>query len=69
MPTIKPITSISAPVEFCFDLARSIDLHTQSMQHTGEKAVAGTTIGLIGLNETVTWRARHFNRGYRGNLV
>ncbi|GAB3909675.1 SRPBCC family protein [Mucilaginibacter boryungensis] len=60
MPTIKLITSINAPVEVCFDLARSIDLHKTSMQHTGEKAVAGITDGLIGLNETVTWRARHF---------
>lgn len=60
MPTIKLTTIINAPAEVCFDLARSIDLHTQSMQHTGEKAVGGITAGLIGLNETVTWRAMHF---------
>jgi ligand-binding SRPBCC domain-containing protein len=60
MPTIKLTTIINAPAEICFDLARSIDLHTESMQHTGEQAVGGTTAGLIGLNETVTWRAKHF---------
>ncbi|MEO6151448.1 MAG: SRPBCC family protein [Mucilaginibacter sp.] len=43
-----------------FDLSRSIDLHVISTQHTGETAVAGTTTGMIGLCETVTWRAKHF---------
>jgi ligand-binding SRPBCC domain-containing protein len=30
------------------------------MQHTGEQAIGGIRSGTIGLNETVTWRARHF---------
>ena len=30
------------------------------MAHTGERAVAGRTSGLIELGEEVTWRARHF---------
>ena len=42
-----------------FDLSRSIDLHMISTARTNEKAVAGVTKGLIGLNETVTWRAFH----------
>ena len=29
------------------------------MSHTGEEAIAGTTNGLIGLDETVTWKAKH----------
>lgn len=29
------------------------------MAHTDEEAVAGITNGLIGLNETVTWKAKH----------
>jgi ligand-binding SRPBCC domain-containing protein len=60
MAHIELTTTINAPVETCFNLSRSIDLHTQSMQDTGEQAVAGVTGGLIGLNETVTWRAKHF---------
>jgi len=60
MPKIELITSINAPIEKVFDLARSIDLHMESTKHTGEKAIAGKTSGLIGLGETVTWRARHF---------
>ena len=60
MPTFILRTQINAPVERCFDLARSIDLHLDTMKHTGETAIAGVTSGLIGLNETVTWKARHF---------
>jgi len=60
MPVVTLLTLIHAPLERCFDLSRSIDLHTLSTAHTGEKAVAGRTSGLIGLHETVTWKARHF---------
>ncbi|NEU10154.1 SRPBCC family protein [Flavihumibacter sp. R14] len=60
MPNILLSTRINAPVEVCFNLARSIDLHLDTMKHTGERAIAGTTSGLIGLHETVTWKARHF---------
>jgi hypothetical protein len=53
MPEIILNTRILAPLEICFNLARSIDLHTESMKHTGERAVAGTTEGLIELGESV----------------
>ena len=59
MPTIHLTTFIAAPVERVFDLCRSIDLHRKSMAHTNEEAVAGTTSGLIELDETVTWKAKH----------
>ncbi|MEA3208800.1 MAG: hypothetical protein QOE70_1857 [Chthoniobacter sp.] len=60
MPVIKLESFIAAPVERVFDLARSIDLHTKSMTRTGERAVAGLTSGLIGPEQEVTWRAKHF---------
>lgn len=53
-------TEVAAPVERCFDLSRSIELHTQSTSKTQERAVAGKTSGLIGLGESITWRAKHF---------
>jgi ligand-binding SRPBCC domain-containing protein len=59
MPTIHLTTFIAAPSDRVFDLARSIDLHRRSMAHTNEEAIAGTTTGLIELDETVTWRAKH----------
>jgi len=65
MANIKLITTINAPVETCFNLSRSIDLHINSMQHTGERAIAGKTSGLIGLNETVTWQAKHLGLNMR----
>src|SRR5882757_719513 len=60
MPIIELATHINAPIGQCFDLARSIDVHVASTRHTGEIAIAGRTSGLIELNETVTWRAKHF---------
>ena len=60
MQTVTVHTLIRAPIEICFDAARDLDLHVRSMSHTGERAVAGRTSGLIELGEEVTWRARHF---------
>ncbi|MEQ9374240.1 MAG: SRPBCC family protein [Imperialibacter sp.] len=67
MPIIQIKMVIAAPIERCFDLSRSIDLHKISTSQTGEEAIAGVTSGLIGLGETVTWRARHF--GIRQTLT
>jgi ligand-binding SRPBCC domain-containing protein len=67
MPIIKLETFIHSNLDICFDLARSIDLHSISTAKTNEKAIAGRTIGLIGLNETVTWEATHL--GVRQNLT
>jgi ligand-binding SRPBCC domain-containing protein len=50
-------TEIKAPIERCFDLSRSIELHLQS---SDERAIAGVTTGLIGNGELVTWQGRHF---------
>jgi ligand-binding SRPBCC domain-containing protein len=60
MLVIRLWTSIAAPPERVFDLARSIDAHQNSAEATQERAVAGVTRGLIGLGEEVTWEARHF---------
>jgi len=60
--TLEEITVIRAPIERCFDLARSVEAHLAGNIHWGESAVAlaGVTSGLIGLGQRVTWRARHF---------
>jgi ligand-binding SRPBCC domain-containing protein len=62
MPTIHLTTFVAAPAKRVFDLARSIELHRKSMAHTDEVAIAGTTSGLIELNETVTWKAKHLRK-------
>lgn len=53
-------TRTSIPKAQLFDLARSIDAHTESMAQSRERAVGGVTSGLISLGEEVTWRAWHF---------
>lgn len=60
MCRIELTTIIDAPIQRCFDLSRSIELHRLSTKGTQEEAIAGVTTGLIGDGEEVTWRAKHF---------
>ncbi len=62
MVRLTETTMIRAPVERCFDLARSVEVHLAGNVHFGEQAVAsaGVTSGLIGMGERVRWRAKHF---------
>lgn len=60
MARIRLTTEIDAPPERVFDLARSVDHHTESMNATGETAVDGVTSGLLSDGDRVTWRACHF---------
>ena len=59
---LEVLTTIQAPIEHCFDLARSVEVHLAGNVHWGEMAVAmaGVTSGLVGMGERVTWRAKHF---------
>jgi ligand-binding SRPBCC domain-containing protein len=58
--TFECRTQTDAPPATVFDLARDIDSHVRSQTYANERAVAGVTSGLIGLGESVTWRATHF---------
>ena len=60
MPTIELKTKINAPIERCFLLSLSVDLHLLSTKETNERAISGVTTGLMKLNDVVTWRAKHF---------
>ena len=61
MSEIAIETLINAPIQRCFDLSRSIDLHIESSKNTQEKAIDGKKEGLIELNEFVKWEAVHFH--------
>lgn len=50
---------IRAPIERCFDLARDMETHAQSMAYTGERIVSGPT-GRLELGDEVTFEASHF---------
>ncbi|MES2132425.1 MAG: SRPBCC family protein [Bacteroidota bacterium] len=65
MPVIELHTPINAPVERCFLLSLSVDLHTESVAHSSETAIAGVTGGLMKLNDTVTWQAKHFGVNFK----
>ncbi|MGG3450553.1 SRPBCC family protein [Domibacillus aminovorans] len=60
MPIIEHQQFIKAPIEVCFDLARNVDIHTQTTSKTKEKVVGGVTEGLLEKGDTVTWEAVHF---------
>jgi ligand-binding SRPBCC domain-containing protein len=60
MPFIHMELEIDAPMQICFDFARSIDSHMESTAQTQERAIGGVTSGLIKLGESVTWEAVHF---------
>ncbi len=60
MPLVEIEVEVNADIGLCFDLSRSIDLHTISTAGTKERAIGGRTRGLIELGEIVTWEAFHF---------
>ena len=60
MTTIHLTTKIKSSIQTVFDASRNIDVHQQSASKSNESATAGVTSGLIDLNETVTWRGKHF---------
>jgi hypothetical protein len=59
MPTIEIKTEINSDIQICFDMARNIDLHQESLKFSNEKAISGKVSGLIEKGEWVTWEAKH----------
>lgn len=57
MVTLREITVIQAPIERCFRLALSIDVH---LLDNPAIAVAGKLTGLPDLGDSTTYRAKHF---------
>jgi ligand-binding SRPBCC domain-containing protein len=58
--SIRVQTLINAPIQRCFDLARSVDAHIASTAASGERVISGKAHGLLEAGESVTWEARHF---------
>jgi ligand-binding SRPBCC domain-containing protein len=67
MVSIEQCIQIAAPIQRCFDLSRSIEVHLLGTESSGEQAVGGVITGLIGANDFVRWRAKHF--GIRQHLT
>jgi ligand-binding SRPBCC domain-containing protein len=65
METIRLGTWINAPVERCFLLSLSVDLHVAAARSTRDTANAAATEGMIGEGETLTFKGRHFGVRWR----
>ncbi|MEK3934658.1 SRPBCC family protein [Sporosarcina sp. FSL W7-1349] len=60
MPVIEHEISIDASIQVCFDLARTVEIHSGKTMLTKQKAIGGVTSGLMGLGDSVTWEVSHF---------
>jgi ligand-binding SRPBCC domain-containing protein len=61
MPIIVIETTIHAPVELCFDLARDVGVHAESAAFSSERIVEpGRTKGLLERGDLVAFEGRHF---------
>lgn len=58
-------TFIPAPANVCFDLARSVDVHVNSMAENNERVVSGKLNGLLQHEDIIEWNAKHFGIGWR----
>ncbi|MDQ0427266.1 ligand-binding SRPBCC domain-containing protein [Planomicrobium stackebrandtii] len=67
MPIINHEVYINAPISKCFDLARDVDVHTETTAKTKERAIAGVTTGLMEKGDWVTWEATHL--GVKQKLI
>jgi len=68
MPLIVIETTIHAPLELCFDLARDVDAHAESAAFSSERIVEpGRTRGLLEQGDLVAFEGRHF--GIRQRFV
>lgn len=59
MPIIRHEIFSDAPIHVCFDLARNVDVHTETTRKTKERAIDGVTKGVMEKGDTVTWEAVH----------
>jgi hypothetical protein len=64
MEKIEFNTHIKAPIQRCFDLARSIDFHKISVSLAKEESIAGITTGLIGHNQRALMQSHFWGRHF-----
>lgn len=69
MEIIRLGTWIDAPVERCFLLSLSVDLHVATTLSTRDKTSAGATERTIGEGDTLTFKGPHFGVHWRHSTV
>ncbi|MEO3771618.1 SRPBCC family protein [Micromonospora sp. B9E7] len=65
MPRIELTTDVQAVPETVFDACLDVDMHTESMGASAERAVGGVTSGRLKAGDAVMWEARHFGLPWR----
>jgi ligand-binding SRPBCC domain-containing protein len=65
VPRIELTTDVQAVPEAVFDACLDVDMHTESMGTSAERAVGGVTTGRLKAGDAVTWEARHFGLPWR----
>lgn len=60
MPIIFHETFIHAPIQCCFDIARTVETHSGKFLLTRQYPVSGIVTGAMGLGDEVTWETLHF---------
>jgi ligand-binding SRPBCC domain-containing protein len=66
MPTVVIETTIDAPVELCFDLARDVGVHAESAAFSSERIVQpGRMDGLLALGDIIAFEGRYLVMSYR----
>jgi ligand-binding SRPBCC domain-containing protein len=60
-------TLIKAPINLCFDLARDMNAHAETMAKSGERIVSAPPSGVLEMGDEVTFEASHF--GIRQRLT
>ena len=59
MTQLEVRTPIAAPPEVCFDLARDVGFHAESLAHTGERVTDRPAHDLLRLGDEVEFEGRH----------
>ncbi|MEK4715729.1 SRPBCC family protein [Sporosarcina sp. FSL K6-5500] len=59
MPIIRHEISIHAPIQVCFDFARTVEVHAGKTLLTKQIAIEGITFGLMERGDFVTWETAH----------
>jgi ligand-binding SRPBCC domain-containing protein len=69
MEMIRFATWINAPVERCYKLSLSIDLHVVLAQANGEVVASTVKTGLLGLDQGMTLHGKRFGMEFRHTSV
>lgn len=59
MPTIEHEITINAPIQICFDVARTVEVHEGKTMLTKQITISGVTKGLMEHGDSVTWQTTH----------